>query len=212
MRVASHRVTLLQLFRLTAAICLFITICSFAGALGRLRKAEELLLENTARRWGTALLADCAEAGIEAAGGTLLRVQYDPDGTLQAVSVDPFALSRLRSAVARRSEELLAEKSEAEATIPLGSIVMSEFFSGMGPEIRFGFRPEGSLQFDVQSELMEGGVNQTVYRVYIDLELAIRAVTSFSNHAVTVSHQVTAAEMMVVGELPAAIVEEIVEK
>lgn len=169
----------------------------------QLRKAESVFLENGAQRWGVALLAECADAGMAAAGDNLISMERDAAGDIQLISVDPTALHTLRTEALRQAETLLNEDTVNTVQIPLGTIFASEFFSGLGPRIRFSFVPAGNVTLLCRSSLESAGINQTAYRVTLSMTMEVSAVTSFSTHQVTVPYEVVVAETMIVGDVPA---------
>ncbi len=177
---------------LTAGLC-------FTG--GRLHRASELLMESGAMRWGGLLLNQCAEAGMEAAGGNLIQVEKGPDGEIQMVSVDSDKLHALRAAAMETAGELTASGSYT-ASIPLGSLFFGEFFSAAGPDIPLTYTPDGAVTIFCESSVESSGINQTAYQVVIRMSLTVTAVTAFARQTVTVPYETVAAELLVVGDVP----------
>lgn len=185
-------------------IPLFILLL-FAGSFiaGRLRRAESAFLENGAYRWGTALLAECADMGMNAVDGPLIQIDRDTAGDIQMISVDSEALHILRTETIRQAEKMMTENTVHMVKIPLGTIIASEFFSGIGPSIPFYYAPVGSTTVLCHSSLESAGINQTAYRVTLSMTMEISAVTSFASHHITVPYEVVVAETMIVGDVPA---------
>jgi sporulation protein YunB len=166
----------------------------------QLRQAETIFLESGAERWGEALLAECADAGMQAVDGSLIRIEKDESGALTLISVDPAALHTLRTEIIRQAEQQMEQPQTVK--IPLGTVLASEWFSGRGPGIPFCYQPVGSISLVCTSALESGGINQTAYRVVLSMQMEVRAVTSFAQVKVTVPYEVVAAETMIVGEVP----------
>ena len=185
-----------------AAALMVLLLFMGSGFAGKLRRAETVYLENGAYRWGTALLAECAEAGMEAAGGQLIQTQQDDEGNVQLISVDSQALHNLRTEIVRHAERVMEESSVYTVKIPLGTVLASEFFSGVGPSIPFSYAPAGNVTVLCRSALESAGVNQTAYRVTLSLTMEVSAVTSFSRHQITVPYEIVVAETMIVGDVP----------
>lgn len=182
----------------------FVLLLLFGGsfAAGRLRRAETAFLENGAYRWGVTLLAECADAGMEAAGGELIQTEKDASGHIRMIGVNTEALHILRTETLRQAEKMMAEDTVHRVKIPLGTILASEFFSGIGPSIPFYYAPAGSTTVLCQSSLESAGINQTAYRVTLSLTMDISAVTSFSSHHITVPYEIVVAETMIIGDVP----------
>lgn len=167
----------------------------------RLHRASEQLMESGAMRWGGLLLNQCAEAGMEAAGGNLIQVEKGPDGEIQMVSVDSDKLHALRAAAMETAGELTASGSYT-ASIPLGSLLFGEYFPTAGPNIPLTYAPDGAVTIFCESSVESSGINQTAYRVVIRMSLTVTAVTAFAHQTVTVPYETVAAELLVVGDVP----------
>ena len=168
----------------------------------RLHRVGGQLMESAARRWGGALLAACADAGMEAAGGALVRLDKDPAGEIQLVAVDEGKFHALRTAAMEKADELLSA-GRYTARIPLGSLFFGEYFPDAGPEIPLTYLPEGAVTITCESETRSAGINQTAYRVVLRMNLRVTAATAFGRQTVTVPYETAAAELLVVGDVPA---------
>ena len=189
--------------KILAAALAVTALFAGSGFAGKLRRAEAVYLENGAYRWGTALLAECAEAGMEAADGPLIRTEQDTEGNVRMISVDAQALHDLRTEIIRHAETLLENGTVYTVKIPLGTVLASEFFSGVGPSVPFSYAPAGNVTVLCRSSLESAGINQTAYRVTLSMTMEVSAVTSFSRHQITVPYEIVVAESMVVGDVPA---------
>ena len=184
---------------LVIAVLLLAAVAGLTGA--RLHRVSEQLMVSGAMRWGGLLLAECAGAGMEAAGGGLTQVEKGPDGEIQMVSVDEGKLHALRTAAMEEAGALLVEGGYT-ASIPLGSLFFGEFFTGGGPGLPLRYIPDGAVTIFCESEAESAGINQTAYRVVMKMSLQVTAVTAFARETVTVPYETVAAEVLVVGDVP----------
>lgn len=186
--------------KLALAALLLTVLAGFTAV--RLHRASGQLMESGAMRWGGTLLAACADAGMEAAGGGLTQVEKGPDGEIQMVSVDEEKLHALRTAAMEEAGVRL-QGGAYTASIPLGSLFFGEFFTGSGPGIPIRYIPDGAVTILCESEVESAGINQTAYRVVMKMSLQVTAVTAFARETVTVPYETVAAELLVVGDVPA---------
>lgn len=181
------------------AVLLAVGMAAFAG---RMQRAEQALLETGAVSWATGLLSESAAVGMDAITGSLTELGTDGDGNVTYLSVDPVQLNLLSAAAVSHAQQKMGEGGY-EISVPLGSILSSEFFSGVGPMITFRYYPVGGVRVSCRSSTESAGVNQTAYRVVLSMEMEVAAVTTFSSHTVTVPYELIAAETLVAGDVPA---------
>ena len=65
----------------------------------------------------------------------LVELEKDTQGNVTAVRSNVAGLNRFRTALTARIDENLADLSVEELGIPVGSVVLPELFSGMGPRL-----------------------------------------------------------------------------
>lgn len=183
-------------------VVMILLVGALAAFTGRMRRVEQSLLETGAVGWATGLLSESAAAGMEAVTGSLTQMGTDGEGNVTFLSVDPVQLNLLSSAAVSYAQQKMSEGGY-EAAVPLGSILSSEFFSGVGPMVTFRFYPVGGVRVSCRSSTESAGVNQTAYRVVLSMEMEVAAVTTFSSHTVTVPYELIAAETLVAGDVPA---------
>ncbi len=188
-------------FRITAAkVLLFAFLLIFSAFFFRLRRAEAQILETSAKSWGTLLLAKSAGAGMRETP-QLLYAEKSADGKIQMLSVDAAALHSLTENTVLAAEEMVRSE-KLSAQVPVLDLLAGELFSGAGPQISFRFSPAGAVSASSRSETVSSGLNQTAYRVILELQMEVTAVTSFYARTVLVSYEVVAAETLVMGEVP----------
>ena len=86
--------------------------------------------------------------------------------------------------------------------VPLGTLVGSRFFSGMGPDITLQIVPTGNLETVFKSEFEAVGVNQTIHRLYLMVSCEVSILTSYNVINTKIDNQILFAENMIIGEVP----------
>lgn len=99
------------------------------------------------------------------------------------------------------SKELKSMEGE-EIKIHVGAFTGNRYFSGMGPSIGIKLVQAGSVTTDVKTEFESIGINQSVYRVYMEISCNMNILTPYK----TISHQsnnkVLLVETVIVGDVP----------
>ena len=74
--------------------------------------------------------------------------------------------------------------------------------AGKGPGISVSFSPAGSVESEFRSEFVSSGINQTLYRVNLELTASVRLVMPGVSETVSVRAEAAIAESIIVGEVP----------
>lgn len=97
-------------------------------------------------------------------------------GKVTALQADTVLLNQIKSAVTEQVGERLQDLSSHDLSIPLGSLTGVKIFSGRGPSISFRLMPEGVVMTNLYHEFFQAGVNQTLHRIYLQIDMEISAV------------------------------------
>lgn len=74
--------------------------------------------------------------------------------------------------------------------------------SGKGPGVPIRISSIGNVETDLRSEFTAQGINQTLHRVYLQVECEISILTPFENITEKITNQVLIAENVIVGKIP----------
>ncbi len=132
----------------------------------------------------------------------LLIVEKDGSGKITMVSVDTTLINRISNQCAILVRDELAELSEARIEVPLGNVLSSKLFAGLGPKFKLRVVPMGSATASFYSEFETAGINQTRYKVYVVLEAHMKLVFGTSTLTAQVKSEVLVCEAIIVGDVP----------
>lgn len=88
--------------------------------------------------------------------------------------------------------------------IPMGTATGIPLLSGTGPMLHMSFSPESNVRTAFSSEFRTAGINQTLHRVVLRLEVQFAVVLPGSANIVTSQVDVPVAEHIIVGKIPQA--------
>jgi len=114
------------------------------------------------------------------------------------VSVINEIASDLAVQVNIRLEELANEKIK----IPIGAILGNKYLSGIGPGINISIIPSGNVTTELKTEFKAQGINQTVYRIYLEVVCNEKILSSYNSIDTQVVNQVLLVETVIVGDVP----------
>ena len=83
-----------------------------------------------------------------------------------------------------------------------GSFTGLKILSGRGPGIKIRISSVGDVATDLRSEFVSQGINQTLHRVYLQVDTSVNILTPFDNIEKEISNQVLLMENVIIGEIP----------
>lgn len=131
-----------------------------------------------------------------------VKIIKSDDGKSSILKTDIVTLNQIISDIAIEIQNEINEIRKQNVEIPIGALVGNKYFAGFGPKVKIRIIPAGDIITDIKTEFKAAGINQTVYRIYLNLECNISILTSYKTINTTINNQVLLVETVVVGEVP----------
>ena len=74
--------------------------------------------------------------------------------------------------------------------------------SGTGPNVPIKIAIMGNVDTEVKSEFINQGINQTLHRIYLNLDCKMKIITPLQNFDRNIINQVIIAEHVIIGNIP----------
>lgn len=132
----------------------------------------------------------------------LATVEKDKEGNITMVSANLVALNKIISEIPVQVEKKLNDNQKTEFDIHLGSMLGTKVFSGYGPKIKIRISSLGTIDTNLVSEFKDCGINQTLHRIYLQVNTKVAILTSYKDIEAEISNQVLLAESIIVGKIP----------
>jgi len=132
----------------------------------------------------------------------LFEIEKDNNGKVIMIRSNVIAINDIISNVGLYIQQELNKENRANIEIPLGSLFGNSFITASGPNIKAKVILEGIVDTDLRSEFIDKGINQTLHRVYLQIDCKVSIITSFEKIESNVSNQVLLMENIVLGEIP----------
>lgn len=131
-----------------------------------------------------------------------VKIIKSDDGKSSILKTDIVTLNQIISDIAIEIQNEINEIGKQNIEIPIGALVGNKYFAGFGPKVKIRIILAGDIITDIKTEFKAAGINQTVYRIYLNLECNISILTSYKTINTTINNQVLLVETVVVGEVP----------
>ena len=118
------------------------------------------------------------------------------------INANIFTINEITSDIAINIQKSLDNYDDTTIKLSLGSFTGNRLFSSIGPDIPIGLSTVGKVNTDVRSEFVSQGINQTIHRVYLQIDCTMSILTPYENIDTNVSNQVLLVENVIMGDIP----------
>ena len=151
------------------------------------------------------LINDAIDRQIETGNVQYDRIVYfekDLNGRITALKTNMSEVNRLKTDILNIINDDILALDTSDIGIPLGSLFLSEFFSGRGPSIPVHIISIRNSEASFSSAFSEAGINQTLQQLTMDISVDVAILVLGKTENFTVSSQVVVAETIIVGQVP----------
>ena len=187
---------------LLAALCLMTLLIVFAFHLKTLLGGLAVTrVSNSVNRLVTEAVNDAVNSG-EIQYDELITFQKDTSGRITAFQSNMAAFNRLQADITGDVLQRLAEVSDTELSIPLGTLTGSALLAGRGPRFRVRMQSVGSCSAHFENAFEHAGINQTTHSILLYVDVSVSILLPGFNTSAKVSNTFSVAETVIVGDVP----------
>lgn len=187
--------------RITLLLAFVLAVCFISLLEIRLRPVVEQLAARQVNNHVTAKL-NATLSDMKTGGGELIDIQRDADGTITAVSGDMERINQLRAQMVQAALDTIAAIDVHTLGVPIGSLFDFDLLWAKGPVIEVHSLVAGTISADIRSEFRSEGINQTLHRVLLDVEVPLTVLLPGSRGTTVACVTVCMAETVIVGKVP----------
>ena len=132
----------------------------------------------------------------------LFSIEKDSDGNITMIKSNVFPINEIISNIAVKIQEGINNEGRDNIKIALGTFTGIDILAGRGPNVNIKVASIGNVETDLKSEFSQQGINQTLHRVYLQIECHVSILTPFSVTEESITNQVLIAENVIVGQIP----------
>lgn len=129
-------------------------------------------------------------------------IHKDDTGNILMLESNMKNINIVISDVAYRIQNSINNTKDEDVTISLGSFTGISILSGRGIKVPIRISTIGNVKTNVRSEFISQGINQTLHRLYLDIQCEISVLTPFNTINESITNQLILAENIIVGEIP----------
>ena len=129
-------------------------------------------------------------------------IHKDNEGNIIMLESNMKNINYVISDVANKIQTSINNTKEEDVTISLGSFTGISILAGRGYKVPIRISTIGNVKTDVKSEFISQGINQTLHRLYLEIECEISILTPFNTINESIVNQLILAENVIVGNIP----------
>jgi len=133
---------------------------------------------------------------------SMFSIEKDAEGNVSMIQMNMYRVNIIISNIAYYIQEQMKQPENSSVSIPMGFLLGINLFSGYGPKIKMKVVLLGSVETDLRSEFISKGINQTLHRVYLQIDCPVQILSSYKTMQEKVSNQFLLAENVIVGNIP----------
>lgn len=131
----------------------------------------------------------------------MFTIEKDSSGNITMVKSNIYPINDIISDAARKIQEDLNSRGKEDIEIPLGSFSGIKLLAGRGPGVKIKISSIGNIDTDLRSEFTAKGINQTLHRVYLQVNCEVSILTPFKDITKSISNQVLLIENVIMGKI-----------
>ena len=184
---------------------LALALSSFVLFRGKYRPVIRSLAETQVKNATSDLTNDAIAKQIAAGNIAYDRIVYfekDLNGRITALKTNIGEINRLKTDILNIINDEILVLDTSDIGIPLGSLLLPEFFSGKGPVIPVRILSIRNSDAVFASDFSQAGINQTLHRLNMQVSIDVAVLVLGQASSFTVNSEVVVAETVIVGEVP----------
>ncbi|WP_202709182.1 sporulation protein YunB, partial [Sporosalibacterium faouarense] len=132
----------------------------------------------------------------------LIFVKTDNEGKITLMHANTVLMNNIASDVALEVQQNMREIAPNSIEIPLGNAFDSQILAQYGPKVKIDIVPAGTVTVDFATEFEESGINQTIHKVYLNINTDVKIIVPLASETVNVATTIPIAETVIVGDVP----------
>lgn len=132
----------------------------------------------------------------------LITTVKDKDGKIVSMQANIAVMNKIISQIALKIQEKIDNQDSRDISIRLGTFTGITLLSGRGPKVPIRISSIGNLDTKISSEFTSAGINQSIHRIFANINCKIDVLTPFNTISSQIEEKVILAENVIIGEIP----------
>ena len=132
----------------------------------------------------------------------LIDIEKDVDGNVTLMKSNTILINKINSQIVSNIQREIDNTPRVMVYINYGSVSGISFLKVFGPKFEIELEAAGNINTKMKSEFESVNVNQTIHKIYMDLDMSISVLTPIGVYGKDVESKVLLTEAVIVGKVP----------
>lgn len=132
----------------------------------------------------------------------LMDIEKDENGNVTLLKANTVLVNQMTAKIASNIQKRIDQSPTTMVYINYGSVSGITILKNLGPKFDIELETAGRINRKIKSEFKSVGVNQTLHKIYIELDASIGILTPIGSYGQDISTEVLLTEAVIVGNVP----------
>lgn len=132
----------------------------------------------------------------------LMDIEKDENGNVTLLKANTVLVNQITAKIASNIQKRIDESPTTMVYINYGSVSGITILRNLGPKFDIELETAGRITRKIKSKFESVGVNQTLHKIYIELDTSISILTPIGSYGQDISTEVLLTEAVIVGDVP----------
>ncbi len=131
-----------------------------------------------------------------------VKMEKDESGKITLMQANTILLNQMISQIIKNIQNQIDQTPTTMVYINYGSVSGISILKNLGPKFDIELETAGAIKTQVKSEFESVGINQTLHKIYLELNTSIGILTPIGSFGQNIDSKVLLTEAIIVGEVP----------
>lgn len=132
----------------------------------------------------------------------LMDIEKDENGDITLLKANTILVNQITAKIASNIQKRIDESPTTMVYINYGSVSGITILRNLGPKFDIELETAGRINRKIKSKFESAGVNQTLHKIYIDIDTSVGILTPIGSYGQDISTEVLLTEAVIVGNVP----------
>lgn len=199
-QIKRKKISKIRIFVFVIIILIFSIVISFLYAAYPIFKAS---CESAAGSLATNITNESViEVMKDYTYNDLMNIQKDSNEKINFIEANIVTINKAVAQIISKIQKRIDESPRTNVFINMGSVSGVSNLKSIGPQFEIELETAGRIISNVRTEFEAVGINQTMHRIYLDLNTNIGILTPYGSFTRNFETSVLMAQAIIVGEIP----------
>ncbi len=190
-------------FKILLLILLFTIILAITVFIRSAYPVLKTTCETTASSKGNKIVNDkVSEVMKEYTYDSLIKIEKDVNGKISFIETNSTKMNEVVGKIVANIQEEFDKIPRIKVYLNMGSISGISILKNFKPQFEIELESAGNIEATVKTEFESVGINQTLHKIYLDINTKVGILTPFATFGKDVNSDVLLTEAIIVGEVP----------